>query len=136
MKPNPIIRTVALVLGFAIAAGASAAKPPLREVEHLREGLIAAGIVYELDRKCDRVDVRFLRGVAFLTGLKTHAEELGYSRAEIEAHVEDRAEKDRLEAIARDRLQAMGVVEDQPESYCTVALAEIERGSQIGRLLR
>ncbi len=30
MRMNAIARTVALVVGFAVAAGATAAKPPLR----------------------------------------------------------------------------------------------------------
>jgi hypothetical protein len=60
---------------------------------------------------------------------------LGYSQREIQAFIEDDAEKDRLEVIARERLRGMGAVEGQPQTYCAVGLAEIAKDSQIGRLL-
>ena len=51
------------------------------------------------------------------------------------AYIDDRAEKARLEAIARERAVAMGVVEGEPETYCAVGRSEIARGSQVGRYL-
>jgi hypothetical protein len=136
MKMSPVLKTVAFIVGFAVVAGATAAKTPLRDVEHVREGLISAGIAIEVAKKCDGIDVRLLRGISFLNSLKSHAEGLGYTRAEIDAFVDDRAEKDRLEAVARERLRSMGAVEGQWSTYCAVGRAEMAQGTQIGRLLR
>ncbi len=136
MTLKPMLRMIGLIAGMALIAGITAARPPLAEVDHVREGIITAGIAYEIGDKCGPIDARLVRGYAFLNSLKTHAQGLGYSDAEIEAYVGDRAEKRRLEAIARERLATMGAVVGEPETYCAVGRAEIAAGSQIGQLLR
>ena len=109
--------------------------PPLGEVEVVAEGLIDTAIAYEIGEVCDGIDGRRLAGIAFLWSLQSEARRLGYPREVIEAFVDDDAEKDRLEAIARERLRAMGAVEGAPETYCEVGRAEIAAGSQVGKLL-
>lgn len=117
-------------------AGTSSAKPALKDVDYVREGIIAAGMAYEISEKCDGISARLFRGISFLNGLKRHARDLGYTDAEIDAYVDDKAEKNRLEAIARGRLAELGAVSGRAESYCTVGRNEIARGSAIGQLLR
>ena len=125
-----------LITALALSLTVTAAQAALRDETAVTEGLIAAAIAWEIGDKCDALDARVLRGLSFLSGIKEHARSLGYTDAEIDAFVGDGAEKDRLEAIARDRLRAMGGVEGQWDSYCTVGQAEIAAGSQIGQLLR
>jgi len=127
---------IPLALGLALAATTTFANPPLRDVTRISEGLIVAGMAIELGDKCDGVSTRIIRGLNFLQGLKNHASDLGYSDAEIDAYVNDRAEKARLEVIARGRLADLGVIADDPASYCTVARAQIAAGTQVGQLLR
>jgi hypothetical protein len=105
-------------------------------VERVTEGLIATGMAYELGDKCNGVSARLLRGLNFLYGLKSHLRDLGYSNAEIDTFVDDRAEKGRLEAIARARLEALGVRTDDAATYCAVARSQIAQDTQVGRLLR
>lgn len=126
----------ALILGFVVLAGATAAKPGLRDVTRITEGLIDTAIAYEIGDKCETLDARFVAGVNFLYALREHAVELGYSDDEIDAYVDDRAEQQRLEALARERLGGKGAVEGQWETYCAVGRVEIANGSQIGQLLR
>ena len=109
--------------------------PPLSEVEVVTEGLIQTAIAYEIGEVCESIDGRKIAGIAFLWSLHSEARRLGYSREEIEAFVDDDAEKDRLEAIARERLAGMGAVEGSPDTYCEVGRAEIAAGTQVGRLL-
>ena len=128
------------LLALALLCGAPAALaaqdlPPLGEVPVITEGLINTAIAYELDRKCDELDGRRLQGIAFLWSLESEARRLGYSRREIQAFIDDDAEKDRLEAIARERLRGMGAVEGQWDTYCAVGREEIAKASPIGRLL-
>jgi hypothetical protein len=106
------------------------------QVTRVTEGLISAGIVIELADKCDSVDIRMIKGLSFLNGLKGHLKDLGYSNAEIDAYIDDAAEKDRLEAIARTRLRGLGAVPGDPESHCAVAHDQMSRGTLIGGLLR
>ncbi len=126
----------AATLVLVTLGGMSSAKPALKDVAYVREGIIAAGIAYEISEQCGTVSARLFRGISFLNGLKSHARSLGYTEAEIDAYVNDKEEKNRLEAIARDRLSAMGAVNGQAQSYCTVGRSEIAKGSTIGQLLR
>jgi len=129
------LRPFALV-ALMLTPVASQANPPLGEVTVVTEGLIAAAIAYEIGDKCDALDARLIAGIAFLQRLKSYAQGLGYSSAEIDVFIDDEAAKDRLEAIARARLAAMGGVVGQWDTYCAVGRSEMASGSQIGRLLR
>ena len=128
------------LLALALLCGAPAALAaqdllPLGEVPVITEGLINTAIAYELDRKCDELEGRRLQGIAFLWSLESEARRLGYSRQEIQAFIDNEAEKDRLEAIARERLRGMGAVEGQWDTYCAVGREEIAKDSPIGSLL-
>ena len=124
----------AAAVGLTLTATTTTANPA--NVEHVTEGLIAAGMAIVLDDHCSDVSVRMLRGLNFLQGLKSHLQDLGYSNAEIDAYIDNRSEKARLETIARQRLNALGVRTDDPATYCTVARGQIAQGTQVGRLLR
>ena len=127
-----------LVSGISVVAfsGSLSAKPALKDVDHVREGIIATGMAYEISEKCGRISPRYFRAIGFLNSLRSHARNLGYSEAEIEAYIDDSNEKNRLEAVARDRLATRGVVVGSEETYCAVGRAEIQAGSAVGRLLR
>ncbi|WP_273691599.1 DUF5333 domain-containing protein [Ketogulonicigenium vulgare] len=111
-------------------------RPPLGQVPQVTEPLVVAAMVYEIDRVCGALNIRLLRGIGFLNGIKSTARSLGYSNAEIDAFVDDRTEKNRLEEVARSRLRERGAIPDQPETYCALGRAEISAGSEVGRLLR
>lgn len=125
--------TLALSL---VTTPAFAVDGPLKDVAFVRDGIIVTGIAYEISEVCDSIDARTVRGALFLLSLKDHASDLGYSDAEIDTYVNDRAEKDRLEAVARQKLREMGAVEGQPETYCAVGQAEMANETPVGRLLR
>lgn len=133
---NSILQPAALILGFAVLAGATAANPEIGQIEMISEGLINTAIAYEIDRVCDSIEPRTIEGINFLWSLKEHASELGYTDAEIRSFVDNEEEKARLEAIARQRLRDMGAVEGQPETYCEVGRAEMAGRTEIGRFLR
>jgi len=123
-------------LVLSVLGGALAAKPALKDVEYVREGIITAGMAIEIGDICPNVSVRLIRGYSFLNSLKSHARSLGYSNDEIDAYTGDKAEEARLKVVARARLAGMGAVSGQPETYCAVGRTEIAAGSQLGRLLR
>lgn len=123
------------VLALSTAAAAPA-QPPLSQFAPVTEGLIAVGMALELSETCPQIDARQLRGLFYLNALKRQAQEAGYSSAQIDAFVEDDAQKAALEAEARARLAALGAVPGDTASHCRVARAEIQRGSDAGRLLR
>lgn len=125
------------MLAAAVAAASpAAAQTALKDVAYVRDGIIHVGMAYELSEKCGDLNARLLRGIGFLQSLKSHAQDLGYSDDEIDAYINDDAEKDRLESIARAQLAALGVVEGDESTYCEVGRAQIAAQTRVGWLLR
>ena len=118
---------------FMLMATQASALPPLKDVPEIRDGIIAAGMAIEIGDKCDSISVRLLRGALYLNSLKSRAEDLGYSRAEIDAYVDDKVEKARLEGIARAQL---GGGRGGGDTSCIVGGSKREPKTAVGRLLR
>jgi len=123
------------VVTFVPAAHLSA-QVALKDVATVRDGIIYTGMAYEISQQCDSLTARLFRGFGYLQSLRRHARDLGYSEAEIESYINDKAEKDRLEGIARAQLARLGVVSGEKDSYCTVGRAQIAANTRVGWLLR
>ena len=128
--------TLVTAIIWGVAAGTAAAQPPLKDVAKVRDGLIFTGMAYEISERCDSISARLFRGINYLQSLRSHARDLGYSEAEIEDYINDDAEKDRLEAIAREQLRLLGVVEGEEATYCAAGRAQIAANTRVGWLLR
>ena len=109
---------------------------PLRANQQLTDGWVVISVGNDIRQACDRISARLLRAFSYPPALETMATQLGYTRAQIEEFVDDRAEKDRVDALALTYLTVRGVTPSDPESYCTVGRDEINADSEIGRLLR
>ena len=129
------MRRIAVLVSTATVVGMTSAAADLKDERAISEGLITVGIAYEISEVCPSIDPRRLRGLNYLLSLRGHALSLGYSRAEVDAYIDDDAEKDRLEAIARRRLEGMGAPRGDAAAHCAVGRAEVAKDSQIGRLL-
>ena len=125
-------------LKFALAAIllAGPAGAGLEQEPRITEGLITVGIAYEISEVCPSIGARKLRGLSYLLALRSAAEDLGYTAAEVDAFIDDDAAKDRLEAIARQRLADKGARRGDVAAHCRVGEAELAGDSQIGRLLK
>lgn len=124
-----------IVLSAAIAAPAIA-KPPLRDVAAIDNGLMSVAIADEIRKKCDGISARMVRALSTLEGLKSEARGLGYSNDEIEDYVTSKSEKRRMRAKATAYLASKGVSADSTSQLCAFGKSEISKGSSIGRLLR
>lgn len=112
------------------------AKPPLREVKEIDNELYYIAIANEISEYCPSISGRRLKAIGVLWGLKSQANKLGYSDNEIRAYVDSDAEKDRMRAKGEAYLAQHGVTYENPNSFCTLGRAEIERNSAIGVYLR
>lgn len=130
MRSSFLLATLILTGQAALALG------PLKDEPSVRDGIIAVGMAYEIGDKCGSIEARYLRGLSYLNQLKSHAAELGYTQAEIDAYIGDDVEKHRLEGIARQQLADLGAVPGDEASYCAVGAAQIAAGTQVGQLLR
>lgn len=124
----------AALLASALTGTAQAAG--LKDEAEIRDGLLVVGMAYEISEKCESIDARWIAGASTLLNLKSRARALGYSSAEIDAYVDNKAEKARLEGIARAQLVQLGVTPGVEETYCTVGRDQIAKGTGVGRLLR
>ncbi len=134
MKKLALIAAVMCATVFS--AGHLSAQTALKDVAKVRDGIIFVGMAYEISEKCDDISARFFRGLNYLQSLRSHARDLGYSEAEIEAYINDDAEKDRLEAIARAQLASLGVDTEDEATYCAVGRAQMAANTRVGWLLR
>lgn len=133
---RPLIRTLTLVAGFAVFAGATAVRGDLAEEPTITEGLIGVAIAYEIGERCDDIRARRFAGINYLLALKREALGLGYSDAEIDAFIDNDAAQESLEAEARQRLRNLGAVSGDWDTYCTVGRSEMAAGTIAGQLLR
>lgn len=127
---------IAALVALALLAGPVAAKPPLREVAQIDDALLEIGIADAIRKNCPSIDARLLRATRMLWNIKGQANDLGYSDAEIDAYRKSDAEKDRLKARGAAFFKARGVDTSDPQSYCRLGKAEIQKQSRIGSLLR
>lgn len=131
-----VLRSTVVAALFAAGAVQAQARVPLNEDRVLEDGLLVVAIGDYLRDNCEEIDARFWRSFNFARSLQARAYELGYSDDEIEAYLDDDAEKARVRAKARAYLEARGVVFGQPETFCTVGRAEISAETSVGRFLK
>ncbi len=125
----------ALVIVTSATSSAAVANG-LRTHQEINDGLKVIAIADMIRKKCDSISPRMLRAYRFAKSLEAMAKAEGYSDDQIEAFVENKREKARVEGAAKAYLVSKGVTLSSPKSYCVAGRAEIERSSQVGQLLR
>ena len=130
------MRAMTMALILSLTAGIASAKPHLRDVPEIDGTLLAVGIADEIRKNCPDISARMFKALTLVNSLKGRARDLGYSEEEIDAYRKSDVEKARLKAARATYLQDGGVTAGQPASYCALGRQEIEKGGQIGALLR
>ena len=126
----------ALLVVVCLLPSQGMAKEGLDQEVEINEGLIAISMADRIRTSCPEISARFIEAFIFLKSLESKALALGYDGSEIKAFINDADEKDRVLGLAHARLATIGALPDQPATYCTVGLAEIQTGSAIGKLLK
>ncbi len=132
------MRMIKIVFLSTALLGATSANAleALRNVEAVDTGLRDVAIANEVRKKCDAISARMIRAHGFLGDLKSYAQAQGFTKEEIDAHVDDDVERARMKEIVLAYMTSNGVDLDDPQTYCALGHAEIARNSQIGSLLR
>ena len=133
--PKRVIAAFATALCLG-AAAAAAAKPPLREVPEIADGIFTIVVANEIRKKCDDIDGRIFKGIGEIRRLRAMANELGYSDDEIRAVLDSDDEKERMRARGRVYMAELGLNYDTPGDLCRLGRLEISNKSAIGALLR
>jgi hypothetical protein len=124
------------VTALALTSGVAGAKPALRDVAEIDNGLMAVAIADEIRKSCDDIGARMIRAYSYITSLESRAKDLGYSDEEIEDYVTSKDEKARMRAKGEAYIKARGVDPKDSSGLCRLGKEEIAKGSQIGALLR
>lgn len=135
MKKSLVLALTIITAGIGFA-GSVSAQTALKDVLYVRDGVIHVGMAYEISEQCDSLHARTFRGISFLNSLKNHARDLGFSDDQIDAYIDDDAEKDRLEGMARAELARLGTDPNDAASYCAVGRAQMDANTRVGWLLR
>jgi uncharacterized protein DUF5333 len=133
---QPLRNTAAALTLVALLTTPALAKPPLKEVDEVFSRVLTGAIVSQIYEKCDRIEPRTLKATFFVLGTVRYAKGLGYTTQEIDDYRFDPEQQERLRKATYAFLDANGVNRDDPESYCTLGFAEIDKKSRIGGFLR
>lgn len=130
------MRAGLVFLVFLTFSSAVLAKPSLRTVSQVEDGLFEIAVADKIRKECGAISGKVLKALSQLRDLQDHAESLGYSSDEIKAYVDSDVEKARMKAKRDAYLIKQGVVQNDPRTYCAAGRAEIQKSSRIGALLR
>lgn len=120
---------------MAALATPAAALEPLSADKYINDRLIAARVADLVRRNCPTVQGRIIYAYSQARQLERYALEKGYSRAQIDAFLDSKADRRRIYAVADNYMARRGVTAGDAGSYCALGHAEIERRSIIGSLL-
>ncbi|MBE1284848.1 MAG: hypothetical protein GJ676_16170 [Rhodobacteraceae bacterium] len=133
-----LLRLTAFAALFAtvLPATLAAAKPPLREVPEIADGIFTIVVANEIRRHCDDINGRIFKGIGEIRRLRARANDLGYSDNEIRAVLDSDDEKERMRARGRTYMAQKGLNYDKPGDLCRLGRLEIQSNSAIGALLK
>ncbi len=130
---KPTILVLMLATGAAHAANGL---PPLQENKRVRSEFLSAAIGDEIRENCPTIQARDGRVQARALKLVNYALGLGYSWSDIHAMRKDPAAKAELKRLRDAYLARNGVTAGDPDSYCRLGLAEIQKNTLTGWLLQ
>jgi hypothetical protein len=120
----------------ALTATMAEAKPPLRDVKSIDDAVFDIAVADQIRKKCPDIAPRLIQAYSLYRATRAQAKALGYTDAEIEAYGDSDVEKARMRARGDVFFKANGVVASDPQTFCALGRAEIEKSSRIGSLLR
>jgi len=140
LTPFRIVAAAAVILATGlfttIAHAQSDQWQVLRDDPEIHSGLVVIAVGRHIQNVCDDISPRLIQAFGFAQSLVGRASDLGVSRREVDAYLDDRTEQQRYREIMRQWFAQNGADASDAESVCRVGRDEITAGSQIGRLLR
>ena len=125
---------IALTATAALATPAAALEP-LAQEKYINDRLIAARIADRIRRECPSIDGRLVYAYSQARALQRYALDKGYSKAQVEAFLDSKPDKQRIYGVAEQYMAQNGVTKGDAESFCRLGRAEIEKRTVTGSLL-
>ena len=126
---------IALALTAGILAQPALALEPLAQDRYINDRLIAARIADRIRKTCPTIGARIFYAYGEARKLQSYARNKGYSQDQIDSFLDNKQEKKRIYAVAEDYLARNGAKKNDPESFCAIGRAEMQKKTVIGSLL-
>lgn len=127
-----------LAMSAFLTAGAVQASvaAELSQETDIDRGRLNIMLATKIRKHCGMINLRLLKTYAYGNALKDLAAERGYSKAEMDAYLDDKDEKKRLRGLRNAYFEEHDASKNDPESLCALGHSEIRKKSQIGLLLK
>lgn len=134
--PMKALKTGVMALAAAaILSTPAAALEPLAKEKYINDRLIAARIADRIRRECPSIDGRLVYAYQQARALQRYALDKGYTKAQVDAFLDSKSDKQRIYAVAEDYMARNGVVKGNAESFCQLGRQEIANRTVTGSLL-
>ena len=90
----------------------------------------------KIRRECSTISGRMFKAQRYAGVLRDVAQARGYSRAEIDAFLDSKAERAKVREQRNLDFESQGASNLDPQSLCVLGHAEIAKQSRIGHLLK
>lgn len=133
---RPLTHLIAAIATTAALASPVAAQSGLANEAAINDKLFVFAMANEMRKACDDISPRMMRAISFRNNLFSEARAKGYTNAEIDAYIDNKAEQAKMKARGNRYLAQFGASLSDKPSLCRVGREEIAKRSQIGVLLR
>lgn len=117
------------------ASGPAWSQVALNQNAHITESLVAAKVGDIIRNTCASISARYVVVYQKMGELEDYARAQGYTEDQVRAFLKDKAEKQRIAALAEAYLAEAGATPGNEESYCQAGRDEIAAETLVGSLL-
>lgn len=125
-----------VLIALSLGGAASAARADLANEKDINAGLLIMSIANKIRRECPAISGRLWEARSYANQLKDMARQRGYTNAQIDAYINDSAEKAKMRERRNAYYKSKGASNLDHASLCRLGLEEIKNGSQIGSFLK
>ncbi len=127
---------IALVLCASAANAPADTLPHLSENEYINDRLIETAVGDAIRTNCPTIKARILYVIIQTKKLRDYTLDLGYTKGDISAYLENPEAQARVRDITTAYLAENGVIEGVSESYCALGQQEIANETLVGSLIK
>jgi hypothetical protein len=124
------------LVALSLATGAGAARADLANERDINAGLLAVAVAEKIQRECGDISGKLWAARSYAKQLKDMAKKRGYGDAQIDAYINDKAEKAKMRERRNAYFKSKGASNLDAASLCRLGREEIKNRSHIGSFLK
>lgn len=124
------------LIALSLGGMANAARADLAAEQDINAGLLAIAAANKIRRECGDLSGNYWAARSYVNQLKDLATSRGYTEAQIDAYVNDDAEKAKMRERRNAYFKSKGASNLDAASLCRLGREEIKNRSRIGSFLK